>query len=126
MTYKLFLDDVRDPIFLAERGYGYPAEGNWVIARSYYEAISAVRNFGVPDFVAFDHDLEDAHYDGAEGHERTGYEFAKWLTDYIDSNNLELSDNFDWVVHSMNPSGADRIRQHMSYWYRDYYKRNYK
>lgn len=125
MTYKLFLDDYRHPKFLAENGYSYNPEGRWVIARSYQEAINVVESLGMPVFVAFDHDLEDAHYDGKEGHERTGYEFAKWLTEYVDNNNVELDENFNWCVHSMNPSGADRIRQHMAYWYRNYYKRNY-
>lgn len=116
MTYKLFLDDVRHPKFLAERGIPSPL-GQWVIARSYDEGINVVEAMGVPDFIAFDHDLEDAHYDGKEGHEKTGLSFAEWLTNYIDDNNIELSEQFDWVVHSMNPSGAARISAHMSRWF---------
>jgi hypothetical protein len=125
MTYKLFLDDYRHPKFLAENKYPYNPKGAWVIARSCAEAINIVEAMGVPLFVAFDHDLEDAHYDGKEGHERTGLSFAEWLTDYFDNNNVELDDEFDWCIHSMNPSGADRIRQHMARWYKRYYERRY-
>jgi hypothetical protein len=123
MTYKLFLDDYRHPKFLDEKGYSYNPKGKWVIARSYAEAINVVEAMGVPLFVAFDHDLEDAHYDGKEGHERTGLTFADWLTDYLDNNNVELDDEFDWCVHSMNPVGAERIRVHMHQWYKRYYER---
>ena len=113
MTYKLFLDDYRDPVFLAIRGFAYPQLGEWKIARSMDQAIKIVKQDGLPDFIAFDHDLEDAHYDGKEGHERTGYEFAKWLCEYIMDHNLEIPANFAYVVHSMNPAGAENIRRYM-------------
>ena len=124
MTYKLFLDDYRDPKYLIERGYKIPNKGDWVVARSCFEAMNIVQTLGMPLFVAFDHDLEDAHYDGKDGHERTGLTFATWLTEYIDNHNIKLDDEFDWCIHSMNPSGAERIRVHMQMWHLRYYERN--
>lgn len=127
MTYKLFLDDYRSLSFLKEEGHiARLIQSEWIIARSCAEAIDTVTRNGVPLFVAFDHDLEDAHYDGNEGHERTGLTFARWLTDYIDSNGIKLDEKFDWCVHSMNPVGRDHIRRHMKQWYLTYYERNYR
>ena len=114
MTYKMFLDDERVPNFLGLKGYDYPSKGNWVIVRSMQAAIDYIMENGIPFFIAFDHDLEDAHYDGKEGHERTGYEFAKWFWDYVLDNNIVLPDDFGWVVHSMNPTGAENIRRYMA------------
>lgn len=120
MTYKMFLDDERVPHFLDLKGYAYPYQGQWIIVRSMQAAIDCIKDNGMPFFIAFDHDLEDAHYDGKEGHERTGYEFAKWLWDYVLDNNIVLPDNFDWVVHSMNPTGAENIRRYMANYMQHY------
>lgn len=120
MTYKLFLDDYRHPPFLDIKGFSYPHQGEWIIARSMDQAIQIVKNRGLPDFIAFDHDLEDEHYDGKLGQERTGYEFAKWFADYVLDNNLELPAHFDYVVHSMNPAGAENIRAYMRNFVRFY------
>lgn len=120
MDYKLFLDDYRHPPFLDIKGFKHPWEYEWVIARSMDDAIRIVKDRGLPVFIAFDHDLEDAHYDGELGQERTGYEFAKWFANYVLDNNLELPANFDYVVHSMNPAGAENIRAYMRNFMRFY------
>ena len=100
MTYKLFLDDLRFP-----PSNVYPDGPNeWMIARSIDDAIWYVENCGVPEYISFDHDLADV---------KTGYDFAKWFADYIMDNEIKLPDNFDYLVHSMNPVGSVNIDQYM-------------
>lgn len=110
MTYNLYLDDIRTP-----------KQNGWVIVRSYQEAVDYVTKHGLPFMVSFDHDLaEDAFiYDNA----KTGYDFAKWLCNYIQENNLDMN-NFYFDVHSMNPVGAENIRQYMANFHRNYRKVN--
>lgn len=91
MTYKMFLDDIRNP---REPGY--------VVVRSFYEAANYVKQHGYPSFVAFDHDL-------GESDKRTGYDFAKWLMDHDMRYGLMPKD-FAYSVHSANPVGAANIR----------------
>jgi hypothetical protein len=115
MRYKLYLDDMRYP----------PDDPEWRLARNYHDAIWYVKTYGVPYHVSFDHDLADVHYDQPDyGHsddfmvservpyEFTGYDFAKWLCNYFQDNNVDLSD-FTFHVHSANPVGAENIRNYM-------------
>ena len=44
---SLYLDDLRIP----------PNTKEWIIVRSYNEAIKWMKNNGCPDFISFDHDL---------------------------------------------------------------------
>jgi hypothetical protein len=67
-----------------------------------------VKTLGMPVAISFDHDLADAHYIGAESKEKTGYDFAKWLVDFHLDNNI--TPDFDYKVHSMNPVGAKNIQ----------------
>ena len=46
MSYKLFIDDLRDPV-----------TSDWKVARSSVEAKDIVVEFGIPNEIAFDHDL---------------------------------------------------------------------
>lgn len=118
---KLFLDDYRNPEFLVHRGFINKINpDDWVTVRSSDAAKGFVNLYGTPLFIAFDHDLEDTHYDGKENHERTGLTFAKWFTEWVDKNLIELPEEFDWCVHSMNPVGAQRIKDHMASWFRGY------
>lgn len=115
MRYKLFLDDVRRP----ETTYTYMElpvflEPDWIIVRNYYAFISLIQNAGVPDIIAFDHDLADEHYKqqdfdyDREDYEKTGYHCAKWLIDYCMDNKKELPREI--IVHSMNPYGSKNIK----------------
>jgi len=48
MTYRMFLDDERDP----------PEDGqDWLVFRSSSHAIGFMMIHGLPDFISFDHDL---------------------------------------------------------------------
>ncbi len=105
--YKLFLDDIRNP---KEINWVKLPDGPWVIVRNYNEFVKCIMDKGLPEFVAFDHDLSDEHYgvdpNKSEFIEKTGYHCAKWLIDYCIDNN-KLFPNY--VVHSMNPIGKMNI-----------------
>ncbi len=94
--YKMFIDDLRD----VEKYY--PGE-DFVVVRTYQEAVSYVEQHGLPSFVSFDHDLGDTENENEE----TGYTFAKYLVDYMIDN--ETPELFEYNVHSANPVGAANI-----------------
>lgn len=87
----IYIDDMRQPLI---------PDALWV--KSYDEAIAALIDItdlmDIDDFISlvvdFDHDL---------GEGKTGYDVAKWLIDnsYIGK----------FRIHSMNPVGANNIRQ---------------
>lgn len=114
---RLFLDDVRDINMI----YPNYDSKDWVIARNYHEFVNFIEKFGLPDFISFDHDLGFEHTrwyfeNGGHGNppdpketvfkEKTGYDAAKWLTEYCLNNNLKLP---DYKVHSANPVGKQNI-----------------
>ena len=92
--YKMFIDDER-----------YPITPDWFIARNSYDAIYAVKNYGFPNEIAFDHDL---------GGQDTSMVFVKWLTDYMLDNDIKFPKGFIFSVHSMNPIGAEKIKNYMN------------
>lgn len=104
MTYKLFLDDERFPPDYDE---------GWVLARTFEDAVWYVEARGAPEFIAFDHDL---------GQGKSGYDFAKWFCDYVNTNDVELPWQFSYHVHSMNPVGAENIKNYMKSFLRHYVK----
>ena len=54
MSYKLFLDDVRNP---RDVKWAEMPLGPWVIVRNYDDFVKYITSNGLPEFVAFDHDL---------------------------------------------------------------------
>jgi hypothetical protein len=88
--YKLYLDDIRIP----------KNKSNWIIARSYNEAIIIVNKFGCPNYISFDHDL---------GTDKSGLDFVKWLIEKDLDNPGFIPDNFKFNVHSANPVGKENI-----------------
>jgi hypothetical protein len=127
MGYKLFLDDTRNPVhcvtYMQNRiGRLNPVylENGWAIARNFEAFKNTVESMGLPEFVSFDHDLTEEHYNlvvdwdlyySFEEREMTGYDCAKWLVNYCLDNKLELP---KWAVHSMNPVGVDRISHYLN------------
>lgn len=106
MTYYLFVDDIRDP--LCVNWVKLPKTDDWIIVRNYDEFVERIATLGLPKFVSFDHDLA---FEGYAPDERTGYDCAKWLVDHC----ISLNENVpDFVVHSMNPVGAENIRCYMN------------
>ena len=91
---NLFLDDVRDP----------PRDGrDWHVARSVDEARRYCDILGHgPARISFDHDL------GVEQGE-DGHEFAKWLVEQDLDRPGFIPWNFEYSVHSSNPSGSANI-----------------
>ncbi len=111
MTWNLFIDDEREfadvtwaPWQIREK---YRNE-EWVVCRSYADAMAEVINRGFPSFISFDHDLGYEKY--------TGFELAKQLVENdIISGNKESRQryvfplDFDYYVHSQNPIGKANI-----------------
>ena len=121
MSYKLYLDDFRDPMdSLYYKGFPIYAD-DWIVVRDYNEFVKYVEEHGIPEAVSFDHDLNDAHYEKTsfdyddETQEKTGYHCAKWLIYYCMDNKKELPAII--LVHSMNPAGSQNIWSLFnSYW----------
>lgn len=123
-TYRLFLDDIREPIDAWQYTQYRPfVDEYWIIVRNYQQFVSYItrsyKKGAFPDFVAFDHDLADENYsqDIYKGiinnnkkyknfQEKTGMDCAKWLIEFCMDNNLKLP---DYIVHSMNPVGKLNI-----------------
>ena len=95
MSYSLFLDDERDP----------PNDTKlWIIARNFNAAQAIILVNGLPRFISFDHDL---------GAGPTGYDFVKWLSEYVMDNRLQFPEGFDFYVHSQNPVGKRNIENYL-------------
>ena len=90
--YNLFLDDERFPPIAS------PGNRRWVIARNSDEAISLVKQLGIPDFISFDHDL---------GGTDTGMVFLHRLICLTMDYKTEFPR--EYYVHSQNPVGRANI-----------------
>lgn len=93
---RLWLDDIRDP---AQHG-----RIGWTWARTYDEAIRLFDEGGVVE-ASLDHDLTISQTLGHADGERTGYDVVCWM----EERGIWPRDGVH--VHSMNPSGAARMRQ---------------
>ncbi|KPD17364.1 hypothetical protein ADM96_19575 [Burkholderia sp. ST111] len=91
MGYRLFIDDLRDPV-----------DPIWTVARSSAEAIACLLERGCPDEISFDHDL---------GGEDTAMVVARRLIDLdLDASGNFIPPTFRFSVHSANPVGAANLR----------------
>lgn len=96
MTYKLFLDDERDP----------PNNGEtWIVARTSNEAIDVIRQKGIPSFMSLDHDL---------GGDDTCIEFLKKFEIFVLDGDAVVPEDFDFYVHSQNPVGKQNIEHRLN------------
>lgn len=92
MSYRLFLDDERDP----------PEDsGPWEVVRTSGDAIDLLYRLGVPLYISFDHDL---------GGDDKATRYVDALLDYVMDNNLPMPVGFGFYVHSQNPVGARNIQ----------------
>jgi hypothetical protein len=120
--YNLFLDDFRHPYDCVAymRDPMKYAKWNWVVVKNHEEFVKKIEEEGLPEFISFDHDLADEHYDntmyqGVEEYskkyehfkEKTGLDCAKWLTEHCMDTKQKLP---DFEIHSMNPAGGENIR----------------
>ena len=130
---KLFLDDIRipkDAIGLVPSNLNQLYfENDWVVVRNFLEFCNYIQKFGLPDFISFDHDLADVHYNDLfsdkslsipnsdivlkydEYSEKTGYECAKWLVDWCFDGSQKIP---KFVVHSANPVGKKNIESYLN------------
>lgn len=130
--YNLFLDDLRSPqdAYDQEKHEMF-LHKEWVVVRNYDEFVSYIHNNGLPQLIAFDHDLHEEHYtpkefwnnyqdsmayqDARVCQHKTGLDCAKFLIDYCEEYSKPLP---DWYSHSANPIGRDRIHDIMFYYKR--------
>ena len=103
MKTLLWLDDIRNPfiadwlmMYSPDFAYG---EGKVEWVKNYSEFTKWIETNGLPDKIAFDHDLGRVE-------DMTGYDCAKWLVDYCLDNDLDIP---NWTVQSANPVGASNI-----------------
>jgi len=117
IAWRLFLDDDADDLrrpditvenavwrsraALAHTPPSLVHLGEWVIARSYKEAVEAIDRLGFPTFVSFDHDI------GTEA-QKTGLDVAKYLIE-LDLDTGTMPEDFAFEVHSANPIGRRNI-----------------
>ena len=91
----LYLDDERTP----------KTKRNWLIVRTYDEAVFYIKGYDCPPLISFDHDL---------GTEMTGYDFAKALVEHdMDMGGAYIPETFEFNVHSANPVGAKNIQGYL-------------
>ena len=81
MSYKLFIDDLRDPV-----------TNDWKVARSSAEAKDIVVEFGIPNEIAFGHDL---------GGDDTSIVFINWLINKMLDEDLKLPEGFEIGVENI-------------------------
>jgi hypothetical protein len=107
MSYNLFIDDERVPTDVQwgtwQDQISY-RDSEWIIARNWDDVLELVVTFGLPKLISFDHDLGK--------NEKTGYEIAQQLCDMVMDGD-SLPENFNYLVHSKNPVGAENIRKYM-------------
>jgi len=90
---KVYLDDIRTPL-----------DKTWLVVRNYQDFVYLLNNidFTKIDVISFDHDLSDI----TNGHEKTGYDCAKYLIKLCMDNQKKPPFT---QVHSANPVGSKNI-----------------
>lgn len=88
--FKLWIDDCR-----------VPPNKDWIIAKNSEQAISIIKFSGLPDRIAFDHDL---------GGDDTAMVVVYFIINSWLDKLLHIPENFSYSIHSQNPVGADNIR----------------
>ena len=112
---KLYLDDIRNP---HQSGY---QDSEWIVCKNDKTFKDMFISFdSVITHISFDHDIDS--YD-ENGNEVTGYNCVKWLCDYIQDNNLDIS-NLTLNFHTANVVGKENME---TYWnnFRNYYCATY-
>jgi len=107
---KLFIDDLRMPTYIHENN------NDWDIVTNYYDAVKYIKENGIPNIISFDHDL---------GEGKTAYDFVKWLVFEYD-NGKRFPNDFNFMIHSANPVGAENIRCLLNNYLKHTYNKTYK
>jgi hypothetical protein len=91
MRYRLFIDDIRDPV-----------DPDWRIARTSADAIAMLEDLGCPIEISFDHDL---------GGDDTAMFVVRRLIDLdLDAAGTFIRPDFSYSIHSANPVGRENIK----------------
>lgn len=93
----LWLDDERNPLDEKWRVFFPVANPSIVWVKSYTDFVNWISDHGLPDAICFDHDL---------GEDRSGFDAAKWLTEYCLARKKSLP---FWSSQSANPIGRQNI-----------------
>ena len=112
MSYNLFIDDERNPADVLWADW-IGVITDWKIARNWFEVRSIIHEYGMPQFISFDHDLSDFS--------PNGYWIAKNLVVLDMDKVLEFPENFKFFVHSKNPVGAKNIQKYLESYMRHKY-----
>jgi len=99
MTYKLFLDDIRDVNMV----YKKLTNNDFVVVRNFHDFKKVIIENGLPELISFDNDLG---LDENDLIAEDGYAAAKWL---VYESELDLI-NLKFNVHSANPVAAQQIQ----------------
>lgn len=94
MYQQLFIDDLRQP-----------PSPDWVVVRSYAQALAYFDRHGIPNHISFDHDLGEL--DGSLL--PTGMDIVKALVEGVLDGRYVLPRDFGYEVHSANPVGRANI-----------------
>src|SRR5690606_3039212 len=98
MSYKLFLDDLRDAEAVYNNSYD-----KFIAVRNYDDLINCIKIRGIPLFICFYYDLG---VDTIGNILHDGYVCAKWL---VYESNLDIRD-IQFSVHSANPVARVQIQ----------------
>lgn len=99
MTYKLFLDDIRDVNMV----YKNLTNNDFIVVRNFHDFKKVILEKGLPELISFDNDLG---LDENDVIAEDGYAAAKWL---VYESGLDLQ-NLKFNVHSANPVAAQQIK----------------
>jgi hypothetical protein len=113
----LFLDDYRIPSdaylwderMTLECGAGIN-RSKWTTVQSYQEFVDHIEQYGIPDVISFDNDLELNHYSEKVSldQKNSGIHCALYLVDKCKELGLDIP---DYYVHSANAEARSLIRQ---------------
>jgi hypothetical protein len=99
MSYKLFLDDLRD----VKMVYKDLTDDDFVIVRNFHDFKKVILEKGLPEFISFDNDLG---LDENDLIAEDGYACAKWL---VYDSGIDLR-ALNFYVHSANPVASQQIQ----------------
>jgi hypothetical protein len=112
--YYLLLDDVRslEDVKAYTQFPSYLDNVAWTIVKSYNEFIEIILKLGLPEYITFDMDLADEHYDkrtwlkeNPNYKEKDGIECVKFLINFCLDKKLKFP---KCQIHSMNPVKKER------------------
>lgn len=107
MTYKMFLDDLREITDI----YSIGEAKSFTLARSYEEAMDLITLHGIPNFISFDNDLGES----TPGHNiPEGYDLCKKIVELDMDDIHQIPADFSFHVHSANCKAWENITAYLN------------